>query len=391
MPSDAAPSRRRHRGASHALFRHRRDRLHRSIPCRTTAGAAGNRLRSGAQELARQACVAARVLERRRAPGGADHRRPRQAAPRRVRCRRAQAQGQGPALLPSRGDLRSRRERGGPDGRERRRHAARGRVRRSHAGRLLPSRELHRGSGTLRRRVPRGHVRGSRGARPSLLPHQARGRGHRAARMPAAVSHLSSRLRRRAFEDRLHRQDRWPVLLLQAHPEAAQGPAAVDADDRHRRRAHQHRAGGFRRRCARPHRPQEGARRQDIPPDGSRTTPYRRSAQHLRACRACAADDDAPQRAHVRLHPGADPLRSGIAVAREAHVASGAHRPGHSARRVPVRQLADALRQSRGDEGAEGLGHQRAARRRPMPRNCGTTGSATSIRTSSSTARCRGA
>ena len=48
-------------------------------------------------------------------------------------------------------------------------------------GRLLPSRELDRRGRTLRRRIPRGHVRGSRRPRPSVLPHQARCRRHRAA------------------------------------------------------------------------------------------------------------------------------------------------------------------------------------------------------------------
>ena len=54
------------------------------------------------------------------------------------------------------------------------------------AGRLLPSRELDRGRRPLRRRLSRGHVRGSRGARSSVFPHQAPGRRHRAQRMQAA-------------------------------------------------------------------------------------------------------------------------------------------------------------------------------------------------------------
>ena len=89
-------------------------------------------------------------------------------------------------------------------------------------------------------------------------------------------------LRRRPFEDRLHRQDRRAVLLLQADPEDARAAAAVDADDRHRGRAHQHRAGRLRRRRARLHRAQEGPRRQVLPPDRSRAAPHRRGAQHLR-------------------------------------------------------------------------------------------------------------
>jgi hypothetical protein len=38
-------------------------------------------------------------------------------------------------------------------------------------------------------------------------------------------------------------------------------------------------------------------------------------------------------------------------------------RPRHSARRLPVRQLADALRQPRSGEGAQGLGHRGAEAR----------------------------
>ena len=95
--------------------------------------------------------------------------------------------------------------------------------------------------------------------------------------------------------------------------------AAVDADDRHRRRAHQHRAGRLRRRRARLPRAQEGPRRQVLPPDRPGAAPHRRGAQHLRQGRPRAADDDAPQRAHVRLHPGADPLRHRLAGAGQAH------------------------------------------------------------------------
>ena len=90
--------------------------------------------------------------------------------------------------------------------------------------------------------------------------------------------------------------------------------------------------------------------------------PHRRGAQHLRQRRARAADDDAPQRAHVRLHPGADPVRPRLARADQAHGARGADRPRHPAGRVPVHQLADALRQPRGGQGAQGLGHRGAAR-----------------------------
>jgi nucleoside-diphosphate-sugar epimerase len=64
-----------------------------------------------------------------------------------------------------------------------------------------------------------------------------------------------------------------PVLLLQDAAETARHGAALDADDRHRGRAHQHRAGRFRRRRARPPRAQEGPRRPVLPPD--RPEPHR--------------------------------------------------------------------------------------------------------------------
>ena len=140
---------------------------------------------------------------------------------------------------------------------------------------------------------------------------------------------------------------------------------------------------------ARPYRAQEGARRQDVPPDRSRAEPDRRSAEHLRRGGARAEDDDAHQRADVRLHSRADHLRARVARAGEARDASRAVRPRHPARRVPVHQLADALRQPRGGEGAEGVRHRGAAARDLRLPRCGTTGNATSIRTSSSTAACR--
>jgi hypothetical protein len=59
---------------------------------------------------------------------------------------------------------------------------------------LLPSRELHRGGGPLRRHVPRGHVRGSRRPRSPLLQDEARLGGHRAPGSERPVPHLPSGL-----------------------------------------------------------------------------------------------------------------------------------------------------------------------------------------------------
>ena len=228
---------------------------------------------------------------------------------------------------------------------------------------MLPARELDRRGWPLRRHVPRGHVRRGGGPRSSVLQDQARLGRDRAARVQAAVPHLSPRVRRRPLEDRRDRQDRRPVLLLQDAAEAARHGAQVDADDRHRGRAHQHRAGGLRRRRPRLPRAQEGPRRQVLPPDRSAAAPDRRGAQHLRARRARAADDDARQREDVRLHPGAGALRHRLARADQARDPRRADRPRHPARRVPVRQLADSLRQPRRGQGAQGLGHRGAAAR----------------------------
>ncbi len=60
--------------------------------------------------------------------------------------------------------------------------------------------------------------------------------------------------------------------------------------------------------------------------------------------RARAANDDAHQRAHVRVHSCADPLRNRLACAHQAHDSRRAQGPGHSEGRIPVRQLADPLR-----------------------------------------------
>ena len=184
------------------------------------------------------------------------------------RRRPPQAQGQGRPLLPSGRHLRPAGIGGRPASGQCRRHAPRRRVRDGDHRRMLPPCELDRRSRPLRGRLPRGHVRGGRGARPSVFPHQARRRARRAPRMQAAISHLPARLRRRRLEDGPDRQDRRSVLLLQVDPEDARDPAAVDADDRHRRRPHQHRSGGLRRRRARLSRAPEGPRRPLLPPDG---------------------------------------------------------------------------------------------------------------------------
>ncbi len=108
----------------------------------------------------------------------------------------------------------------------------------------------------------------------------------------------------RRFEDRRDRQDRRAVLLLPAHQEDARDAAAVGADGRARGRAHQSRAGRLGRGSARSYRAQAGARWSHVSSDRSGAAPHRRSAEHLRARRPRAADDDAARCAHVRFHSG---------------------------------------------------------------------------------------
>ena len=182
--------------------------------------------------------------------------------------------------------------------------------------RLLPPRELDRRRRPVRRHVPRGHVRGGRGPRPSVLQDQARLRRRSCARNASGpfriyrpgfvVGHSKT-----GYIDKID----GPYYFFKLLQKMRNVAAAVDADGRHRGRPHQHRAGRLRRRRARPPRAQEGPRRQVLPPDRPGAASHRRSAQHLRQGRARAADDDAPQRADVRLHPGADPLRAGLARA----------------------------------------------------------------------------
>ncbi len=277
-------------------------------------------------------------------------------------------------------------------GRQRRRHAPRRRVRDGSRRGLLPPRELDRGGRPLRRRVPRGHVRGGRGARPSVLPRPsttpkascaANASGRFASTGPGFVvgdsktGHIDKIDGPYYFFKTIQKMRE---ILPPWMPTIGIEGGRINIVP-----------GRFRRRRARLPRAQEGPRRQVLPPDRSRAAPDRRSAEHLRAGRARAADDDARQREDVRLHPGADPVRTRLARAGQARDARRAERPRHSARRVPVRQLADALRQPRGGEGAEGLRHRRAATSRRTRRSCGTTGSATSTRTSSSTAASPGA
>ena len=191
-----------------------------------------------------------------------------------------------------------------------RRHAACARPGRGDQGRLLPPHQLDRGRGPLPGRVPRGHVRRGRGPGRSLPAHQARFRRRSCAMRSAAVAHLPARHGRRPFADRRDRQDRRTVLLLHASSRscarccrrgcrrsASRAGASiivpvdfvVDAMDHI---AHKPRLDGH-----------------TLPPDRSGADAHRRSAQHLRARRPCAGDDDAHRRAHVRVRAERHPRR----------------------------------------------------------------------------------
>ena len=203
-------------GTSDGLFRDRRDRLHRQLPGGQTHRAQRPDLRAGAQAIARSPGRAPRSVGRRRQAGHRRRRRPRQAEARR-RARRTCASSRARSITSSTSRRSTTCRRRADDQQAANVDGTRNAVEFATAidGRLLPSRELDRRRRPLRRRLSRGHVRGGRGARPSVFPHQARLRRRRAPRMQAAVSHLPARLRRRRLEDRRDRQDRRTVLLLQ--------------------------------------------------------------------------------------------------------------------------------------------------------------------------------
>ena len=163
---------------------------------------------------------------------------------------------------------------------------------------------------------------------------------------------------RRRLADRRDGQDRRPVLLLQADPAHAADPAAVDAQRRPRRRTRQHRAGGLRRRRARPHQSPFPRQRPLLPPGRSGRLPDRRRARHLQQGRARAEDEPVRQRGAVRLHPeereeGPDGTGAGAPC-----LSRGDQGPGRAGRHADVRQLSDSLRPPRDRRRAEGQRHR---------------------------------
>ncbi len=127
--------------------------------------------------------------------------------------------------------------------------------------------------------------------------------------------------------------------------------------DRHRRRAHQHRPGGLRGRCDRPHRACQGGQREGVPHRRSDAVPHRRRPEHLRQSGACPAVYAADQRCAGGLYSGQREERHAGADPGPAHPQRRDEGPRAAGRHPRFRQLPDALRRARGDCGIEGHRH----------------------------------
>ena len=122
-------------------------------------------------------------------------------------------------------------------------------VRRSRQCGLFPPGQLDRRGGAVPRHVHRGHVRGGRGTRPSVSPHQARFRGAwcaptGASRSASIARAPSSATRRPASSTR----STDPYYFFKALQKLRESWPRCDPAGRHRRRLHQPRARGLRRR-----------------------------------------------------------------------------------------------------------------------------------------------
>ena len=192
-----------------------------------------------------------------------------------------------------------------------------------------------------------------------VLHDQAREREDRAQGVQGALDGVPPGDGGGRQQHRRDGQDRRPVLLLQADPAHAPDPAAVDAQRRPGRRAHQHRAGGFRGRRAGPHQPpKRESTSKLLPPGRPGGLPRGRRARHLQPGRACAQDEPVHQRRAARLHPeereeGPDGAGAGAPRAQRDHEG-----PGPARRHADLRQLPDAFRLPRHRGGAQGLGHR---------------------------------
>ena len=103
----------------------------------------------------------------------------------------------------------------------------------------------------------------------------------------------------------------------------------------------------------------------------------------------------APQTVHARRQEAHEHAAEGRPLLRDADPGAqgrpplGARRPGDPRRGARVPGADGAVRRARHQARARGLGHRAPAAGAPTPRSCGTTGSATSTRTCSRTARSR--
>ena len=220
-------------------------------------------------------------------------------------------------------------------------------------------------------------------------PHEVRVReaGPRARRGP--VARVPPGDRRRQLQDRRDGQGRRAVLLLQGDPEAPGRAAAVVPARLARVRPHQHRAGRLRRGGGRSHRAPGRARRPGVPHRRPEAAAVGRRAERVRPGRARAAGGDADRQADDRHAPEGRALvraEDPGAAGDQAHVPGRPRDPGGGARE---RRDADALRRPRHGR-ARWPARGSSCRRWTATRSsCGTTGSATSTRTCSATARSR--
>ena len=289
------------------------------------------------------------------------HRRSRQEEPRRRRRRPQEAQGQGGAHVPPRRDLRPQGDRRRAADGQRRGYPPRGGVRAGGNGGMLPSRELDRGRGVVRRGLPRGHVRRGGRPRPSVLQDQARLRRHRSqrdasGRIASTVPASSSATRRPATSTR------------------STGRTTSSSCCRRMREA------------LPPWVPMlgiEGGRINIVPVDfvadaldflahkkglDGKCFHLTDPAPHRigEVLNIFARAGHAPQmtmRLNARMFgfiPAPILYGLGGLAPVQAHDPRGSQGPRHSQGRVLVHQLADALRQSRSDQGAQGLRHRGA-------------------------------
>ncbi len=169
--------------------------------------------------------------------------------------------------------------------------------------------------------------------------------------------------RRWRLEDGRDRQDRRPLLLLQAYPEVARRAAFLGPDDRHRGRADQCRAGRLRRRRDGSSRPPRRARRPNVPPDGSQSDARRRHAGRPRKSGARARLHGQGQRKPVRPRAASVDARPDGADPDPPHAKDDDEGARPAGRHLHVRQLSHPLRQPRDAQApASGRHHSPAVR-----------------------------